>query len=69
MTSPNMTPAQVFDKLVGGGYDTISSDGFEYGFDLDASGVYAENLETGEYFLCTGEYDSPITNETEWLSQ
>ena len=69
MTSPNMTPSQVFDQLVGSGYDTISSNGFEYGFDLDASGVYAENLETGEYFLCTGEYDSPITEETEWLAQ
>jgi hypothetical protein len=64
---PNMTPAEVFDLLVNGNYETVFSNGFEYGFDLDATGVYAENIETGDYFLCTGEYDAPITNETEWL--
>lgn len=67
MTSPNMTPAQAFDYLTGGGYDTIMSDDFEYGFDSDATGVYALHLESGNYFLCTGDYDDPITNETEWM--
>jgi hypothetical protein len=67
MIKLNLTPVDVLNCLVNSNQDTIIIDGFECGFDSDATGVYAKDTETGDYFLCTGEYGAPITDETEWL--
>jgi hypothetical protein len=41
---------------------------FLYEMDEDCMSVSAENIHTGKFWQCTGEYGVPLDKTTEWVS-
>lgn len=67
MIYPDLTPAQVFDTMLGSGARNFCTNTFDYG--MENSELYAESFETGDYFTCGGAALNPINDNTKWVKE
>jgi hypothetical protein len=66
MNQPTLSPTEALERFRSIG--TFSCEGFVYEMDQDDMSVCAENLSTGKFWQCTGEYGVPISESTSWIS-
>jgi hypothetical protein len=63
---PRMSPIEALENVRTIG--KFSSQGFLYEMDEDDMSVTAENIETGKFWQCSGEYYDIVTEETTWIT-
>lgn len=63
---PTLSPQEALDKVREIGI--FSCEGFRYDMDEDDMAPIAEDLITGKFWSCSGDYCAPINETTYWLS-
>lgn len=63
---PTLSPLEALEKVRDIG--NFSCEGFLYEMDMDDMSACAEDLVTGKFWQCSGEYDIPINETTTWIT-
>jgi hypothetical protein len=66
VVKPTLSPLEALEKVRDIG--SFTCEGFLYEMDEDDMSASAENLVTGKFWQCSGEYGVSINENTYWLS-